>query len=91
MSSPLLVDKLSQDNNWFWWPLFPLYPYGSRNTTFSELVPNLVWSFEQLQGLYYVAVPIRMTVVKVPKGLMLINPLPPTRALSYPYIIKSLL
>ena len=40
----------------------------------------------QLQGLYYVAVPVRLTVVKVPGGLMLFNPLPPTpelrRALS---------
>ena len=64
--------------NWFWWPLFPLYPYGSRNTIFSELVPNLVWGFEQLQGLYYVAVPIRLIVLKVSGGLMLGNPLPPT-------------
>ena len=28
---------LKGNNNWFWWPLFPLYPYGSRNTVFSEL------------------------------------------------------
>ena len=81
MKSSFLNDDLKQDNNWFWWPLFPLYPYGSRNTIFNELVPNLIWSFEQLQGLYYVAVPIRMTVVKVPKGLMLFNPLPPTKSL----------
>ncbi|KGG15383.1 MULTISPECIES: DUF4336 domain-containing protein [unclassified Prochlorococcus] len=78
MASNLIKYNLGENNNWFWWPLFPLYPYGSRNTVFTELVPDLVWSFEQLQGLYYVAVPIRMTVVKVPKGLMLINPLPPT-------------
>ncbi len=81
MRSKLKKYYLKANNNWFWWPLFPLYPYGSRNTTFSELVPDLVWSFEQLQGLYYVAVPIRMTVVKVPKGLMIINPLPPTKDL----------
>jgi len=36
---------------------------------------------EQIQGLYYVAVPIRMTVIKVDNGLMLINPLPPTKEL----------
>ncbi len=81
MSSSISNKALSKNTNWFWWPLFPLYPYGSRDTTYSELVPNLVWSFEQLQGLYYVAVPIRMVVLKVPKGLMLINPLPPTRDL----------
>ena len=55
-----------------------MYPYGKRATHVEELIPGQVWSFEQLQGVYYVAVPIRLTVVKVPGGLMLINPLPPT-------------
>ncbi len=81
MALELQQKYLKDNNNWFWWPLFPLYPYGSRNTIFSVLVPDFVWSFEQLQGLYYVAVPIRMTVVKVPKGLMIVNPLPPTKDL----------
>ncbi len=81
MQSKLRSYNLNKGNNWFWWPLFPLYPYGSRNTTFVEIIPNKVWSFEQLQGLYYVAVPIRMTVLKVPGGLMIINPLPPTKDL----------
>ena len=66
------------DQAWPWWPLLPLYPYGKRATHVEELIPGQVWSFEQLQGVYYVAVPIRLTVVKVPGGLMLINPLPPT-------------
>lgn len=43
-----------------------------------ELIPNQLWSFEQLQGLFYVAVPIRMTVVRLRRGLMLYAPLPPT-------------
>ena len=43
-----------------------------------ELVPNRVWCFEQLHGVWYVAVPIRMTVVKVKGGLMLYAPLPAT-------------
>ncbi len=68
----------SLDQKWSWWPLLPLYPYGQRPTLFQELIPNQIWSFEQLQGLYYVAVPVRLTVVKVPGGLMLVNPLPPT-------------
>ena len=68
----------SEDQRWPWWPLLPLYPYGKRATHVEELIPGQVWSFEQLQGVYYVAVPIRLTVVKVPGGLMLINPLPPT-------------
>ncbi|KZR77327.1 DUF4336 domain-containing protein [Prochlorococcus marinus] len=66
------------DQEWPWWPLLPLYPYGQRRTLVRELIPNQIWSFEQLQGLYYVAVPVRLTVVKVPGGLMLFNPLPPT-------------
>ncbi|QNI73209.1 DUF4336 domain-containing protein [Synechococcus sp. NOUM97013] len=69
------------DQYWGFWPLLPLYPYGRRATHFEELIPGQVWSFEQLQGVYYVAVPIRLTVVKVPGGLMLVNPLPPTREL----------
>ena len=66
---------------WYWWPLFPLYPYGNKKTILRELVPDQIWSLEQIQGLYYVAVPIRMTVIKVDNGLMLINPLPPTKEL----------
>ncbi len=69
------------DQYWGFWPLLPLYPYGHRVTYFEELIPGQVWSFEQLQGVYYVAVPIRMTAVKVPGGLMLVNPLPPTQQL----------
>ena len=43
-----------------------------------ELVPDRVWCFEQLHGVWYVAVPIRMTVLKVEGGLMLYAPLPAT-------------
>jgi len=70
------------DQRWNFWPLLPLYPYGRRATQVEELIPGQVWSFEQLQGVYYVAVPIRLTVVKVPGGLMLVNPLPPTSELK---------
>ena len=66
------------DQRWGFWPLLPLYPYGRRRTLFSELIPGQLWSLEQLQGVYYVAVPVRLTVAKVPGGLMLVNPLPPT-------------
>jgi len=72
-----------KENNkeWKWWPLFPLYPYGNKKTICKELITNQIWSLEQIQGLYYVAVPIRMTVLRVNNGLMLINPLPPTKEL----------
>ena len=71
----------SINKKWHWWPLFPLYPYGNKKTILRELIPDQIWSLEQIQGLYYVAVPIRMTVIKVDDGLMLINPLPPTKEL----------
>ena len=71
------------DQRWGFWPLLPLYPYGHRRTLFSELIPGQLWSLEQLQGVYYVAVPVRLTVAKVPGGLMLVNPLPPTGCLLY--------
>ena len=45
------------DQRWGFWPLLPLYPYGHRRTLFSELIPGQLWSLEQLQGVYYVAVP----------------------------------
>ncbi len=71
----------SINKKWYWWPLFPLYPYGNKKTILRELIPDQIWSLEQIQGLYYVAVPIRMTVIKVDDGLMLVNPLPPTKEL----------
>lgn len=67
------------DQLWPWWPLLPLYPYGQRRTLVREILPGNLWSFEQLQGIWYVAVPIRMTVLKVERGLLLYAPIPPTR------------
>ena len=72
---------IEKDKIWEWWPLFPLYPYGSKKTIIKDLIPDKIWSLEQIQGIYYVAVPLRMTVIKVSEGLMLINPLPPTKEL----------
>ena len=66
------------DQRWPWWPLLPLYPYGHRRTLVRELIPDQLWSFEQLQGIFYVAVPIRMTVARVRGGLMLYAPVAPT-------------
>ena len=64
---------------WPWWPLLPLYPYGRRRTLVRELIPGRVWSFEQLQGVWYVAVPIRMTVLRLDRGgLLLYAPVAPT-------------
>jgi len=75
------MTNLASEQKWSWWPLLPLYPYGRKRTIFRELVPNQIWSFEQLQGIYYVAVPVRLLVVRVKNELMIINPLPPTEEL----------
>ena len=66
------------DQNWAWWPLLPLYPFGHRRTLRRELVPGQIWSFEQLQGVFFVAVPIRMTAVKLKAGLLLYAPVAAT-------------
>ncbi|MEB3266286.1 MAG: DUF4336 domain-containing protein [Cyanobacteriota bacterium] len=66
------------DQHWPWWPLLPLYPYGRRRTLVRELIAEQVWSFEQLQGIWYVAVPIRMTVIRLSQGLLAYGPIPAT-------------
>ncbi|WP_216902719.1 DUF4336 domain-containing protein [Synechococcus sp. CCY 9618] len=66
------------EQRWPWWPLLPLYPYGRRRTLVRELIAERLWSFEQLQGVWYVAVPIRMTVLRVREGLLLYAPVAPT-------------
>ena len=68
----------ASEQHWPWWPLLPLYPYWRRRTLVRELIPDQLWSFEQLQGVFYVAVPIRMTVARVRGGLMLYAPVAPT-------------
>nr|AUG32656.1 hypothetical protein PLO_679 [Paulinella longichromatophora] len=73
-----MFTSLEKKQNWPWWFLLPLYPYERRRTLVRELIPNQLWSFEQLQGLFYVAVPIRMTVVRLSVGLMLYSPIAPT-------------
>lgn len=63
---------------WPLWPVVPLYPYGQRRTLMQEVVKGTIWTFDQLQGIFYVVVPIRMTVVRVPEGLLVYSPVAPT-------------
>ena len=68
------------DRHWPLWPLVPLYPYGQRSTLCREVVPQQVWVFEQIQGIFYVTVPIRMTVVRLEAGgLGVYGPIAPTQ------------
>jgi hypothetical protein len=59
--------------------LVPLYPYGQRRTLRQEVVKDTIWTFDQLQGILYVVVPIRMTVVRLNAGgLLVYAPIAPT-------------
>jgi hypothetical protein len=68
-----------RDRSWLFWPAVPLYPYGRRPTIRQEVVKDTIWTFDQLQGIIYVVVPIRMTVVKLEAGgLLIYAPVAPT-------------
>ena len=65
--------------SWLFWPVLPIYPYGKRRTLRQEVVKDRIWTFDQLQGVLYVVVPIRMTVVKLQAGgLLVYAPVAPT-------------
>jgi hypothetical protein len=71
-----------QPSDWAWrfWYAVPLYPYGKRRTLRTEVVKDTIWTFEQIQGILYVVVPIRMTLVKLEAGgLLVYAPIAPTR------------
>lgn len=69
----------SRDWSWPLWPAVPLYPYGKRQTLRKEVVKDTIWTFDQQQGILYVVVPIRMTVVKLESGgLLVYAPVAPT-------------
>jgi Domain of unknown function (DUF4336) len=69
----------SPDRSWRFWFTVPIYPYSQRRTLRTEVLPNTIWTFEQLQGIFYVVVPIRMTVVKLSNGgLLVYAPVAPT-------------
>ncbi|MGB7086046.1 MAG: DUF4336 domain-containing protein [Phormidesmis sp.] len=73
---------MTKRSDWAWplWPIVPIYPYGQRRTLRREIVPGKLWLFEQVQGIFYVVVPIRMTVIKlVGGGLFVFSPVAPTR------------
>jgi hypothetical protein len=75
------LSRLAPDSDYTWrfWPLVPLYPYGQRRTLCREVVPETIWIFEQIQGVLYVVVPIRMTVVRLAAGgLLVYAPIAPT-------------
>jgi hypothetical protein len=69
----------SKDWSWKFWQLVPIYPYSQRRTLRQEILQDTIWTFEQLQGIFYVVVPIRMTVIRLAKGgLLVYAPVAPT-------------
>lgn len=70
--SRMQLSSNSQDWSWRLWPALPLYPYGSRRTVCREIVKDTIWIFDQLHGILYTVVPIRMTVVKLQAGGLLV-------------------
>lgn len=70
----------SRDWSWPYWPFVPLYPYSQRRTLCREIIKGKIWTFEQLQGILYVIIPVRMTVIKLAAGgLLVYAPVAPTR------------
>jgi Domain of unknown function (DUF4336) len=68
-----------QDRSWRYWFTLPIYPYDKRRTIRQEVVKDTIWTFEQVQGIFYVVVPIRMTVVRCSDGgLLVYAPVAPT-------------
>ena len=73
-----------------YWPLgkvaFSLLPlsgtYTRRATVMDTLIPSTLWTFDQIQGVVNVNVPVRMVVIKLGNdaggGLWVHNPLAPT-------------
>jgi len=91
MNQPTTSQFNRAKQRWGWWPVLPTFPYGVRKSLFVELVPGRVWSVEQLHGIWYVAVPIRMTILRLDEGgLLLYSPLPPTaEVLDYIKILEK--
>jgi hypothetical protein len=68
-----------KDRSWRFWFALPIYPYSKRRTLRTEIIPNTMWTFDQVQGIFYVVVPIRMTVVRLDRGgLLVYAPVAPT-------------
>lgn len=77
--SELELTPNSKDWHWSWWFTLPLYPHSKRRTLRTEVIRDTIWTFDQIQGIFYVVTPIRMTVVKLDEGgLLIYAPVAPT-------------
>lgn len=68
-----------KDWSWPFWLAVPFYPYNKRRTLCQEVIKDTIWTFDQLHGILYTIVPIRMTIVKLSTGgLLVYAPVAPT-------------
>lgn len=78
------AQAMTEDSNWPLWTALPVAPFSRRRTIRYEVAPG-VFAFDQMIGIYYVHVPIRMSVVTVhqndpaKKGLVVYGPIAPTK------------
>lgn len=70
--------------------LLPLSPesLGRRKTLQTEIVKGKIWTFDQIQGVINVNVPVRSTIIKLKDGLFVHNPVGPTD--EYIKMVKAL-
>lgn len=72
------------DSDTYWpnWLALPVFPFDQRKTYMEQVGPR-VWTFDQVIGIYYVHVPIRMTVVAMDPenggGLLVYAPVAATK------------
>ncbi len=77
--SHTLTQTTLADRSWRFWFTLPIYPYRYRQTIRTEVQPHTIWTFDQVQGIFHVVVPIRMTVVSLEGGgLLVYAPIAPT-------------
>lgn len=75
---------ITKDSNWPLWTALPVAPFNRRRTIRYQVAPG-VYAFDQLIGIYYVHVPIRMSVMAVhqddpsKRGLVVYAPVAPTK------------
>ena len=70
--------EIGPDQEYNLWPALPVAPYSRRKTIRRQLKDD-VWVFDQIIGIYYVHVPIRMTVIRGATGLLVYAPVAPTK------------
>lgn len=69
--------EITAESTWPLWPALPVAPYGRRKTIRRQVADG-VYCFDQAIGIYYVWVPIRMTVAALQDGLFVYAPVAPT-------------